>query len=90
MRNDLDEGTVFAAIASAVGALCDVDVRTLRPDTSVAELDIDSMTAAEILIQVQGSLDVEIDLRRVAGDWSQMTLGSLGAEVVASVVGPAS
>lgn len=89
MAHELTEQAAYAAVAKAVSLVCDVDIGSLHPDSKVADLGIDSMDAAEIVVQVQAALGVEIDFRRVVGDWSALSLRALGAELVRYAV-PAS
>jgi acyl carrier protein len=86
MTHDLGAEAAFTAVAKAISLVCDVEVESLHPDSGVAELDIDSMDAAEIVVQVQAALGVEIDFKRVACDWSAMSLGGLAVELVRHAV----
>jgi acyl carrier protein len=86
MGLDLDDERVFTAVAQAVGEVCDVEPESLNRETIVGELGIDSMDAADILVQVQSALSVKIDFRHVAADWSNLTLGDLALDLAKHTV----
>ena len=73
---------VFAAMKQAVVTICDVEPASLHEDTDVTTLDIDSMTAAEIVVHVQSIIGAEIDFRKLSKDWSGFTLDALAAELL--------
>jgi acyl carrier protein len=73
---------VFRTVVEIVSDVCGIDQDELLADRRIADLDIDSMTAGEIVAQVEDVLHVDIDFRRIADDWSGMTLGQLAAQFV--------
>lgn len=75
-----DAATVFDVLAEVISRVVGVERDRLEPGLPIAELDIDSMYAGEIAAQTEAALDVEIDFRRVAEDWSQLTIGDLATE----------
>jgi acyl carrier protein len=55
-------------VLSVVSRVAGVDVETLRPETElVADLDMDSAKALELLVELEDRLGVEIDDDRAAG-----------------------
>lgn len=52
-------------------------VEDLAPDTSVRDLAIDSITAAEIVSQAEDAAGGSISLHRILDDWSSLTVDGL-------------
>lgn len=84
MDSDLDEETVLAAVTQAIAYVCDLEPESLRPDSQIGDLGIDSMDAADIIIQSQTRLGKEIDFQAIPPDWSQLTVSSLAMELARS------
>jgi len=72
-----DRDRVFAAIAEIVGNIAGMDPAQLEPAYRIQDLDLDSMLAGEIIAQMERALDVDVDFRAIADDWSTLTLGDL-------------
>lgn len=89
MRPDHDVTAVFGAVCDAVVEILDLDPQSLRPDTAVVLLGVDSLTAAEIIVETQSQLEIDIDFQRLARDWSQFSLWDLAAELARCVREPA-
>lgn len=76
-----DPAAVMAVMTDVVSRVCAIEPDRIRPELRVVDLGIDSLFAAEILAQVERSLDVDIDVRTIMDDWSGLTLGDLCAQL---------
>jgi acyl carrier protein len=75
-----DEAEAFAIVTEIISAVGGIEQAELIPARRVGELGIDSILAGEIIAQAEHALDIDIDIWRVSGDWSGLTLRELVAE----------
>jgi len=75
------EDAVLAVVQKTLADLLDLDPESLAPDGAVVLLDIDSLTAAELIVHTQVELAATIDFQELARDWSDFTLRDLAAEL---------
>jgi acyl carrier protein len=55
-------------VQRAISKICDVDVALVRPDASLRDLGVDSLAAAEVLVELEIALGRELPvdvLRRI-------------------------
>jgi len=81
-----DEATAFAIVTEIISAVGGFDQAELIPERRVEELGIDSILAGEIFAQAEQALDIDIDIWRVSGDWSGLTLRELVAQFLSCSV----
>lgn len=77
-----DEQAVYDAVADAVELVCGLSRAELDPNTTIDKLGIDSLSAAEIVQEVEGSLGIEVDMRTITSAWSSYTLAGLATMFV--------
>ena len=53
--NDLED-----LVQRAISKICDVDVARVQPDASLRDLGVDSLAAAEVLVELEIALDREL------------------------------
>ena len=60
----------YTVLVDAIAAVCDVPVDRIRPETTLDELDVDSLASAEIIFEVETTLGRELPnhlLRQIDG-----------------------
>jgi acyl carrier protein len=75
-----DEAGAFAIVTEIISAVGGFEQAELTPERRVEEFGIDSILAGEIIAQAEHALDIDIDIWRVSGDWSRLTLRELVAQ----------
>lgn len=53
---------IFKTIAEVIADLTECESSSIKPETTFAELGIDSLDTVEIIMKIEEKLDVEIDL----------------------------
>jgi acyl carrier protein len=81
---------ILGALVNIFNRVCGVDPVEITPDRRIEELGIDSMQAADILAETETELDCDLDFRRIADDWSRLTVTQLVDEVERGLDGGAS
>jgi len=65
-----EAGMVFEKVAAALAEKAGVDASAIRPDTTLEELDLDSLDTVDVFMALEEvfgiSLDVSGDMKRVA------------------------
>ena len=64
----------FEKVAKIIADYKDIDVATITPDSTFAELGVDSLDTVELLMNLEDKLDMEIEL-----DQKVETVGDLVA-----------
>nr|AGS49699.1 hypothetical protein [uncultured bacterium esnapd14] len=77
MSGKIDEQAAYDAVVDAVELVCGFPRAELGPDLPIDNLGIDSLSASEIVQEVETALGIEADVKTIAGQWSSHTLGSL-------------
>ncbi len=79
---------VLENVRETLARLLGVDPHSLQPDTPLADQDIDSITAAELVVATQSAMRVRFDVSGIPQDWSDLTVGQLATSLAASIVTP--
>ena len=61
----------------AVDLVCGISRSELDPHLTVDELGIDSLSAAEIVQEVEKSLEITVDVASITSSWTSFTLAGL-------------
>jgi acyl carrier protein len=69
-------------VRGIIERMCAIPPGELTAGQRIADLDIDSVLAAEILVRIEQELDIDIDVRRIVDDWSGLTLRGLALHVL--------
>jgi acyl carrier protein len=72
-----DEHAAYEAVVDAVELVCGLPRTELGPDVPIDSLGIDSLTAAELVQEVESALGTQVDQRAIASQWSSYTVASL-------------
>lgn len=72
----------FNAIAKVIAERTDRDISTIKPESSFAELGIDSLDTVELLMSLEDEIGIEIELDRKVE-----TVGDLDAFIQSKVQG---
>jgi acyl carrier protein len=82
MAQVLNDKVAFDAVVDAVEEICGYPREELRSDRMVEQLQIDSLSASEIVQRVELILDTEVDMTQIASSWGTYTLADLAAQFV--------
>ena len=57
-------------VQRAISKICDVDIAQVRPDASLRDLGVDSLAAAEVLVEIEIALgrELPVDVLRQLDD----------------------
>ena len=80
MAVDLD-----GAMQRAIVKVCELDAADVRPDTRLDALGVDSLAAAEIIVEIEIELDRELPVHLLRRLDSVQTVGDVAAELAAAV-----
>lgn len=80
MAHELNEKVAFDAVIDAVELVCGYPREELQPDQLVENLQIDSLSAAEVVQQVEAATGTEVDMAALASSWGTLTLAELAAK----------
>ena len=70
---------VAAALRSSIGRICDVPVESITDATTLEDLGIDSLAAAEVLTDVEIRLDRELPVDGLRRLTASRTVGDVAA-----------
>jgi acyl carrier protein len=79
------QDAVLGVLIELISGICGIDEDELTADRSVVDLGIDSLMAGEIMAQAEMALNADIDFRRLADDWSDLTVGKLASQLAAEI-----
>ncbi|GIH03456.1 hypothetical protein Rhe02_15230 [Rhizocola hellebori] len=68
---------VYEAVVDAVDLVCGLSRSELDPNLTIDELGIDSLSAAEIVQEVEKTLEITVDMTTITSSWSSFTLAGL-------------
>lgn len=77
---------VLTNVREVLARLLSADPLSLQADTPLADQDIDSITAAELVVATQSAMQVRFDISRIPQDWSDLTVGQLATSLATSIV----
>jgi nodulation protein F len=84
------DDTVYEKARRIIAEKVDGDPQTLSRDTSLSELDIQSLELAEIIFDLEDEFDIEIEMN-AASAWEKLkTVGDVSAAIEALVSGDGS
>jgi acyl carrier protein len=63
-RNELRKDT-FDLVANEIAAVMDIPADSLSPDTSLAEIGMDSLEAAQLLVSLEEATQIQLDEKRM-------------------------
>lgn len=73
--------SLFEPLRAAIVRICEVDPAQVRPDTLLDDLGIDSLAAAEILVELEIHLDRELPLQMLRTLDDVRTVGDIAGEL---------
>lgn len=76
-----DPDTVLTALIDATAQVLGLEPADISPDGVFGDLDVDSVHAVEIVVQLGDTLGTAVDARELLTDWTDLSMKQLAADL---------
>jgi len=77
-------------VRSAISKVCDIDPARVQPDATLGDLGVDSLAAAEVLVEIEITLGRDLPVDVLRGLDEADTVGAIAAQLEAVIGGASS